>query len=102
VRGHPLDRALADCDAALAAGADETETHLLRCFVYYRLARYADAVADCGKAEATRFHYAAALFIGGVAKLRLGDTAGGNADIAAALDADHQIADVWALYGVRR
>ncbi|HEX3432362.1 MAG TPA: tetratricopeptide repeat protein [Rhizomicrobium sp.] len=102
VRGHPLDRALDDCNAALTNGADETETRLLRCFVDYRLARYADAVSDCGKAEASRARFAAALYIGGVAKLRSGDVAGGNADITAALDADHSIAVVWGLYGVRR
>jgi tetratricopeptide (TPR) repeat protein len=101
-RGRPLDRALADCNAALSAGADETETHFLRCFVNYRLARYADAIQDCAKAEAARPRFAAALYIGGISKLRVGDTAGGNADIATALDADRQIADTWALYGVHK
>jgi tetratricopeptide (TPR) repeat protein len=101
-RGHPLDRALADCNAAFKAGADSRDAYFVRCFAFYRASRYSDAVTDCDKAEPMQHRHAAALYVSGLAKLRLGDAKGGNADIAAALDADFRIADVFALYGINR
>jgi tetratricopeptide (TPR) repeat protein len=101
VRGHPLDRALADCNESLKGVSDERDVLQNRCFVYFRMGNYTAAVADCAAAEKSRWRYAEALYVGGLAKLRLGDTTGGNADIAAAHDADFEIADLYALYGVK-
>ena len=101
VRGHPLDRALADCNEALKADPGDKDILQSRCFVYYRMANYTSAIDDCAAAEKSHPHFDEALYIGGLAKLQLGDTAGGNADIAAARDANFQIADYYALFGVK-
>src|ERR1041385_7669886 len=44
VRGRPLDRALADCDAALQEKPGDRNTREARCFVLYRQGKYADAI----------------------------------------------------------
>ncbi|HTT83400.1 MAG TPA: tetratricopeptide repeat protein [Rhizomicrobium sp.] len=102
VRGHPLDRALADCNEALKADPGNKDILQSRCFVYFRMGDYQAAIADCDAAEKSHPRFSDALYVGGLSKLRLGDTAGGNADIAAALDADYRIGDLYALYGVKR
>jgi tetratricopeptide (TPR) repeat protein len=102
VRGRPLDRALADCNAALKGYPDNPNILQSRCFVYYRMGNYAAAVADCETAEKSRPRYDEALYVGGLAKLRQGDIIGGNADIAAAHNANYQIADIYALFGVKQ
>jgi tetratricopeptide (TPR) repeat protein len=102
VRGHPLDRALTDCNKALKANPGDKDILQSRCFVYYRMGSYSAALADCDAAEKSHPRYSDALYVGGLSKLRLGDKAGGNADIAAALDADYRIAETYSLYGVTR
>lgn len=102
VRGYPLDRALVECNDALKEEPDDEQILLHRCLVYYKMGNYAAAVADCGSAEKSHRRFDEALYIGGLAKLKLGDTTGGNADIDAALDADYRIADLYVLYGVKR
>src|SRR5437773_3388 len=44
VRGRPLDRALANCSAALKEKPDDRNSREARCFVLYRLGRYAEAI----------------------------------------------------------
>jgi tetratricopeptide (TPR) repeat protein len=102
VRGYPLDRALADCNAALKDYPDSSSILQSRCFVYYRMRNFAAALTDCQAAEKSHLRYDEALYVGGLAKLGLGDTKGGYADIAAARDANYQIADIYALYGVKQ
>jgi tetratricopeptide (TPR) repeat protein len=101
IRGRPLDRALADCNAALAERPDEWQILDTRALVYFRMGNYSAAIADCDAALEPRPSLESSLFIRGVAKLRLGDSAGGNTDIAAALRADYRVADIYALYGIR-
>lgn len=101
-RGHPLDRALTECTKALSADPNSNYILDTRCLVYYRMANYKAAIADCDKANSNRSRDASALYVDGLAKLRLGDSSGGNSDIAAAHDADFHVADVFALYGVTR
>ena len=101
VRGHPLDRALSDCNKFLRSEPDNKDVLQSRCFVYYRMGNYSAAITDCAAAEKLQPRFADALYVGGLAKLRQGDTAGGDADIAAARDADYEIADLYALYGVK-
>jgi tetratricopeptide (TPR) repeat protein len=102
VRGRPLDRALADCNAALKDYPDNPNILQSRCFVYYRMGKYDAAIADCETAEKSHPRFDGALYVGGLAKLRKGDTTGGNANIAAAIAADYRIADLYALYGVKQ
>jgi tetratricopeptide (TPR) repeat protein len=102
VRGAPLDRALADCNAALQQYPNEWRILTSRCFVYYRMGNYAAAIADCSGAVQQRPTLEDALYLRGLAKLHSGDVAGGNADIAAAKSANYRIADVFGLYGIRQ
>lgn len=102
VRGHPLDRALADCNEALRARPGDANVLQSRCFVYYRMGNYSAAAADCDAAEKSHPRYDEALYVGGLAKLRQGDAKGGGADIAAAIGANYRIADIYALYGVKQ
>jgi tetratricopeptide (TPR) repeat protein len=102
LRGHPLDRALTDCTKALNASPDDNDILDTRCLVYFRMTNYKAAIADCTKARSINARDPTALYIEGLAKLRLGEGAESNSDIAAALDADFRVADVYALYGVTR
>lgn len=101
VRGHPLDRALADCDESLREAPNEFYTLDSRCLVHFRRGEYQLAIDDCEAALKLMPNYASSLYVRGLAKLRLGDSAGGNADISAAKDSDHRIADYYTLWGVK-
>jgi tetratricopeptide (TPR) repeat protein len=101
VRGYPLDRALADCTESLRQSPDLWHTLDTRCLVYFRMGNYAAAIADCDAAIKQQPHLASSLYVRGAAKLRSGDTAGGNADIETAKSDYSNIADVFALYGVK-
>ncbi len=100
VRGHPLDRALDDCNGALRDDSENTDALGYRSFVYYRMGNNAAAIADCDGVLRKRQRDAAALYVRGLAKLRSGDANGGNNDIAAAKDANYRIAETYAMYGV--
>ena len=106
IRGHPLDRALADCNKAMQLNPGNIDllevVEILdsRCFVYYRMGNYAAAIADCSAVISRRDRYDTSLYVRGLSKIRSGDVAGGNADIAAAKDANYRIEDLYALYGV--
>jgi tetratricopeptide (TPR) repeat protein len=101
IRGYPLDRAVADCNAALKELPDQWQILYSRSFAYLRMANYPAAIADCEAANKQRERLDGALYVCGLAKLRSGDTAGGNADLAAAKDANYRVADIFALYGVK-
>lgn len=59
------------------------------------------ALADCDAALAQDAQDADSLYGRGLAKLKTGDTADGNADIAAAKNIDGGIAETFARYGVK-
>ncbi len=101
VRGHPLDRALEDCNGALKDDPDNTDALGYRSFVYYRMGSHALAIADCDAVLKKRARDPDALYVRGLAKLRSGDAVGGNSDVAAAKDADYRIAETYAMYGVK-
>jgi len=102
MRGHPLDRALADCNAGLSGVVDEIDAHDKRCFVYFRMQDYKAAIDDCDWAIARNPRLPDALYIRGLAKLRSGDAEGGNADIASAEESDRRISETYAIYGVNK
>ena len=66
----------------------------------FKLGAFDRAIADYGAAIAQNPKDAPSLYGRGVAKLKTGDTAGGNADIAAAKAIEPDIADVCAVYGL--
>jgi hypothetical protein len=59
------------------------------------------AIADASAALAQQPQSAPALYLRGVAKLKNGDSAGGNADMAAATAINARIAGTYAALGVR-
>jgi tetratricopeptide (TPR) repeat protein len=101
VRGHPLDRALADCNEALKQKADDTNAREARCFVLFRMGRYADAVPDCDTVLKEAPKTAGALYIRGLAKRHNGDEAGAAKDIAAATAMNDKVVAFFALWGVK-
>ena len=62
---------------------------------------YAAAIADYEVVLKEDPGFPMALFGRGVARLRLGDKAGGDADIAAALKEDREVAGIMAQRGIR-
>lgn len=101
IRGYTLDRALADCSAAVKEYPNAANYRQARCFVYYRMANYASAIADCTAALAQWHDMSGALYVRGVAELATGDAAAAKADIAAARRSYARVADVYALYGIK-
>jgi hypothetical protein len=71
-----------------------------RGLVYLKLARFNEARADYDSVLQQDTKAASALFGRGVAKRRLGDMAGGDADISAAKNIDAKIGETYAKYGV--
>ena len=100
VRGRPLDRALSDCNEALKRKPGDTNAREARCFVLYRLGRYAEAIPDCDAVLKEKPKTAGALYIRGLAKRRAGDEGGGANDFAAASDLNRNTAAFFALWGV--
>lgn len=101
IAGRELQQALTDCDAALRLRADDTAAMDNRGLIYLRLSRLDDAVAAYDAALKISPKQVNSLYGRGLAKLKKGDTAGGNADIAAAKAIQADIAEEFAEYGVR-
>ncbi|HLH92525.1 MAG TPA: tetratricopeptide repeat protein [Xanthobacteraceae bacterium] len=99
--GGDLQQALADCTEAVRLRPDDASAIDSRGFVYLRLDRLDDAIASYDAALKIDPRMAESMYGRGVAKLRKGDTVGGNADIAAAKAAKTTIADEFAKWGVK-
>lgn len=98
--GQDLDKALSDCNADLAQRPNNPPTLASRAFVYLRLARYDDAIADASTCIDASVHLATAYFLRGVAKLRKGDKVGGESDLAEATQRDPRVFPAFAAFGV--
>lgn len=95
-----LDAALADCNTALRLVPGFSAALDSRAFLHLRREQFRDAIADYDavlKDSPMNFY---SLFGRGVAKLRLGDSTGGNADLSAAVAAQAGIREEFAAYGV--
>ena len=66
----------------------------------FRAGHYADAINDCTAALGVELKRASSHFVRGVAELKLGWHAQGNADIYVAKALDPKIAATYARYGV--
>jgi tetratricopeptide (TPR) repeat protein len=97
--GREYDLALADCGKAITL-RPHANPFASRAFVYLRSGKFAEAISDGDAALKFDGKDADALFVRGAAKRKLGDAAGGDADIAAAKAIDPKIADTYAGYGV--
>jgi tetratricopeptide (TPR) repeat protein len=100
VENVALSSAIDDCAAGLKLEAESPQLLNSRGFVLLRMARYQDAVDSYDRALSIRPNMAEALFGRGLAKRRLGRTAEGNADIAAAKMLSGRIEERYAGYGV--
>ena len=79
-----LDDALADCDASLRSRPKSAQILDSKGFVLYRLARYQEALDVYNAALTQAPQLVPSLYMRGQTKRKLGDAAGGDADIAAA------------------
>jgi len=99
-----LDKALADCNAAVALTArtprGPSDALDSRGLVWFRMGQFDKAIADYDAALKGNAKLASSLFMRGVIERRKGDTAGGDADIAAAKALDAGVADTYAKAGV--
>jgi tetratricopeptide (TPR) repeat protein len=100
VSGRQLDVALADCHASLALKESAAALDS-RAFVYMRLGRIEEAIADYDAALKLRPAQASSLFGRGIVKLRKGATEDGQADLSAARAIDPRIDAQFADYGVK-
>ncbi|HEX3943794.1 MAG TPA: tetratricopeptide repeat protein [Rhizomicrobium sp.] len=99
--GRDLDDALEDCNKALSLKANDAAALDARCFMQLRLSAYAAAITDCSAAAVADPQLASSRYLRGVAKNKMGDVAGGDADIDAARARDPDIAQTFANYGVK-
>jgi len=82
--GVDLDKALDDCDEAVDADSKNPLFLSDRAWVYLRMGKPKKSVADFDRALALRPHGAWSMYGRGLAHLGLGETAQGQADLAAA------------------
>jgi tetratricopeptide (TPR) repeat protein len=96
-----LGEAAADCDQALTLAPNAAEVMGSRALINLKSGRTQAALTDYDHALASGKPVAGWLFGRGIAKIRLGDKAGVDADIAAAKRLEPDIAKQYARYGVR-
>ena len=77
-------KALADCNESLRLRPGDAPTLDSRAFTYLKMREWNKAIADYDAVLRTSPTQASSLFGRGVARLRTGNTEGGNADLAAA------------------
>jgi tetratricopeptide (TPR) repeat protein len=99
--GRDLDDAMEDCNKALSLKPGDAGTLDARCLVQMRAAAYPAAIADCSAAINANPMLASSLYLRGVAKIKTGDLAHGDADISTAKALDNDVAHVFSMYGVK-
>jgi tetratricopeptide (TPR) repeat protein len=92
-----LDKALQDCDRAVAVSPTESVMHDARGFLFLRMKQYADAEAEFASSHSLEPEWAGSLYGRGVAKRAAGDPKGADADIRAALAEDSDAANEFAM-----
>ena len=95
-----MQAAVADCNQALQLTPNVDYVFNSRGLVHFKLGAYGAAIADYSAAIMLSHEDAGSLYARGVAKLKKGDTANGNADIAAAKAMKPDVVEVYAGYGV--
>ena len=95
-----LTLAFADCDTGLRLAPNDANDLDSRGFLYLRLGRLDEAIADYDAALKTNPRLAGSLYGRGLAKRKKGDQAGGDAEIAAARAIQADIAEEFAKYGM--
>jgi Flp pilus assembly protein TadD len=92
---------LADCDASLRIAVDP-RTLNIRGLVHLRRGAWQSALDDFDAAVSGNANLTDPLYGRGMARLRLGRTAQGDADLAAAIARDPGVASGFAEYGISR
>ncbi len=100
ITGQDLLKALADCDVALRLMPVNLDVRDTRGFTYLKLGDDALALNEYNIALEKDLNRATALFGRGLAKIRTGDIAGGEADQAAARRINPKIAEEFTVYGL--
>ncbi len=100
--GRELDKARADCDAALRFGGRSSAVLDSRGLVNLRAGRLKEAVADYDAALKLQPRLAWALYGRGWARRALGDAPGGDADMRAAVALDPDLPKLVARVGLDR
>jgi tetratricopeptide (TPR) repeat protein len=101
VNDTELPAALADCQQSLSTRPNSAETLDSLAMIYFRQGRYDVAITEYTAALAADPGQQPSRYMRGIAKLRSGDEAGGEADIAAANAADSTVAGMFAGYGLK-
>lgn len=101
VLNRELEKALADCDHALALNKADYNTYNSRGFVNFRLERFTAAVADYDRAIAGNPDVASSFYMRGLAKRALGRKADGDADVARSIQLEAGVAERYAGFGVK-
>ena len=99
--GRDFSEALANCNESLRLNARDHNTWDSRGFAYLKMGDWERAIADYDKALGLYRWRAWSLYGRGWAKLKQGDTAAGQKDIAAAKAITADIAKQFADYGVK-
>ncbi|HEY9022803.1 MAG TPA: hypothetical protein VIP05_00795, partial [Burkholderiaceae bacterium] len=84
VLNQDLDKALADCDQAIAIDPDDALALDSRAWLWLRQRLWQKARAEFDRSLAKKADGYSSLYGRGIARLNLGDKAGGEADLAAA------------------
>ncbi len=100
VAGLP-DMAELSCDEAIRRQSNDRGAYDSRGLAHLKLRQWAKAVADYNQALVDRPDLTLALYGRGLAKIGLGDAAGGNSDISAAKLGEPDIANIMARLGVK-
>jgi tetratricopeptide (TPR) repeat protein len=96
-----LEQGLVDCNESLRLRPGDANTLASRGFIYFKMKRYQAAVADYDAELRANPSNPYSLFGRGMAKRMIGDSSGGEADIAAARAIRANIADEMAKLGVQ-
>lgn len=100
IAGVDLEKALADCDSALAQAPNDADALDSRGFVHFRLGQYDAAIVDYTAALKARPKTASSLFGRGLAEQKKGMAVEAKADLTAARAADANIDATFKAYGV--
>jgi tetratricopeptide (TPR) repeat protein len=100
VQNTDIAGAIADCDRSLKMDAGNRVTLDYHAFALYRSGRYAEALTAYNETLQVKHDNADALYMRGIVRKKLGDDAGANADMALAIQADSDIANIYAGYGI--
>jgi tetratricopeptide (TPR) repeat protein len=96
-----LETALLACNKSLKLRPDSADTIDSRGFTYLKMRRFDDAIVDYDAALRVQPNKFESLYGRGLARLKKGNIAGGNADIASAKAIRSDVDQIFATFGVR-